>query len=87
MLSAREGGKELAGMGGFLCSESTKLRMCLIKIVINVDYITEDSEIQLLSLVRSCIIYQSVQRSRGAATADCWKKKRPVYSTYISFFN
>ena len=41
----------------FLCNESTKLRIRLIKIMINVDYITEDSEIQLLCLVRACIIY------------------------------
>lgn len=41
----------------FLRSEDSKLRFSLIKIMINVDYITGDNELHLLCQVRACVIY------------------------------
>lgn len=41
----------------FLGSEDSKLRFSLIKIMINVDYITGDNELHLLCRVRACVIY------------------------------
>jgi hypothetical protein len=97
MLSARERGRGRWKEGGrerererererdfFLCSENTKLRICLIKIVINVDYITEDSEIQLLSLVRFCIIYQECTKKQWSSHCRLLEKTACLF--YIHFF-